>query len=537
MPRSADSRRIATVLFLDIVGSTALASELGDARWRELLICFRRTVRAQLRRHGGREQDTAGDGFFATFDQPADALRAAAAITAAVQELGIDIRSGIHVGECEQIDGKLGGIAVHIGARVMSLAGAAEVLATSTVRDLVSGSGATFEDRGMHELKGVEGSWHVFAVRAVEVPLPSPLSPEEAATRLAQIQGSVRARRRRRLLLGAAVAVLVALAVAVPLATIGGHSAHAATPVSLLRLDGNTGRVVAVSKIAPAGRGLDANLRIYDGVLWQLVSQQPPTLVIRDLRSATVKQKLVLPRDTVWADYGFGSLWVLRGPPAGKGRPSTRAVVERINPLSGRLLKTTSFPGTVGTDAGGTIAAGNGAVWVLEADGTLVRIDPVSGSVDGRYRTGAVETTILIPLAGNLWICECSINRVMRFDVRTHTSRTFRIAQHAFLVGVDSSHGKTLWLLDPNGKTLTPMDPATGRTGASIGLGGEPAQAVVAFGSVWAAAGRTIQRVDLATRRRTALPVPKGIWASSIAADNATRTIWVGNRVVAPPPG
>jgi streptogramin lyase len=212
-------------------------------------------------------------------------------------------------------------------------------------------------------------------------------------------------------------------------------------------------------------------------------------------------------------------------------------VVERINPLSGRLLKTISFPGTVGTDAGGTIAAGNGAVWVLEADGMLVRIDPVTGGVSGRYGTGAVETTILIPLAGYLWICECSINRVMRFDAHLHAATTFRIAEHAFLVGVDSSRGRTLWLLDPQGKTLTPMNPTTGQTGASIELGGQPAQAVVAFGSVWAAAGRSIQRVDLRTRRRTSVVMPRGIWASSIAADDGTHAIWVGNRVDPPPAG
>src|SRR5256885_5837860 len=125
MPRSAVRRRLATVLFLDIVGSTALASELGDARWRELLTRFRRIVRDELKHHGGREQDTAGDGFFATFAEPARALSCAAAIVVAVQRLGIDVRAGVHTGECEGIDGKLGGIAVHIGSRVPTLPRAA----------------------------------------------------------------------------------------------------------------------------------------------------------------------------------------------------------------------------------------------------------------------------------------------------------------------------------------------------------------------------------------------------------------------------
>src|SRR6478672_11190731 len=116
MPRHAVRRRLATVLFVDIVGSTALASELGDARWRELLTRFRRIVRDELKRNGGREQDTAGDGFFATFGEPVRALACAAAIVIEVQQLGVDVRVGVHAGECEEIDGKLGGIAVHIGS-------------------------------------------------------------------------------------------------------------------------------------------------------------------------------------------------------------------------------------------------------------------------------------------------------------------------------------------------------------------------------------------------------------------------------------
>src|SRR5690349_6065526 len=128
-------RRLATMYFIDIVGSTALASELGDARWRELLTRFRRVVREELKRHGGREQDTAGDGFFATFDEPVRAISCAASIVVAVQHLGVDVRAGVHTGECEEIDGKLGGIAVHVGSRIMALAGPAEVLTTGTVMD------------------------------------------------------------------------------------------------------------------------------------------------------------------------------------------------------------------------------------------------------------------------------------------------------------------------------------------------------------------------------------------------------------------
>jgi pimeloyl-ACP methyl ester carboxylesterase/class 3 adenylate cyclase len=156
-------RVLATVLFTDIVGSTEKAMTLGDAQWGELLHDHHVRVRGQLARFRGREIDTAGDGFFATFDGPARAIGCARAVRDAVAELGIEIRAGLHAGECEVIDGKVGGVAVHIGARVAAEAEPDEILVSGTVKDLVAGSGIQFEDRGLHTLKGV-GEWHLFAV-------------------------------------------------------------------------------------------------------------------------------------------------------------------------------------------------------------------------------------------------------------------------------------------------------------------------------------------------------------------------------------
>ena len=157
-------RVLATVLFTDIVGSTARAAELGDARWRELLGAHHEVIRRQLVRFRGRELDTAGDGFFASFDGPARAIHCACAVTEAVRELGIEVRAGLHTGECEQMDGKVGGIAVHIGARVASEAEPGEVLVSSTVKDLVAGSGIAFAERGSFQLKGVPDEWRLYAV-------------------------------------------------------------------------------------------------------------------------------------------------------------------------------------------------------------------------------------------------------------------------------------------------------------------------------------------------------------------------------------
>jgi pimeloyl-ACP methyl ester carboxylesterase len=156
-------RVLATVLFTDIVGSTEKATELGDRRWRELLEHHHDVVRRQLARYQGRELDTAGDGFFATFEGPARAIRAAQAIAGGVRRLGLEVRSGVHTGECERHDGKIAGIAVSAGARVATAAGPGEVLVSQTVKDLVAGSGILFEDRGEHELKGV-GAWRLYSV-------------------------------------------------------------------------------------------------------------------------------------------------------------------------------------------------------------------------------------------------------------------------------------------------------------------------------------------------------------------------------------
>jgi class 3 adenylate cyclase len=157
-------RVLATVVFTDIVGSTERAVAMGDRAWRDLLERHHATVRALIGRFRGKEVGTAGDGFLATFDGPARAVRCASAIAEAVRPLGIEIRAGVHTGEVETIDGQVGGLAVHIGARVGAMAQPSEVLVSQTVKDLVAGSGLGFEDAGEHELKGVPDRWRLYRV-------------------------------------------------------------------------------------------------------------------------------------------------------------------------------------------------------------------------------------------------------------------------------------------------------------------------------------------------------------------------------------
>jgi class 3 adenylate cyclase len=166
--RGAEPDRVlATILFTDIVGSTAIAARLGDADWRELLERHHALVRRQLDRFRGHEIDTAGDGFVASFDGPARAIRCARAIAESVSALDLEVRAAIHTGECEIADGKLAGIALHIAARIASRAQPGETLVSSTVKDLVAGSRIEFTDRGAEALKGVPGEWRLFAVETV----------------------------------------------------------------------------------------------------------------------------------------------------------------------------------------------------------------------------------------------------------------------------------------------------------------------------------------------------------------------------------
>lgn len=173
-------RVLATVLFADIVESTAHAARLGDRRWHHLLDAFYGAVRTELSRFRGHELDTAGDSMFATFDGPARAIRCACAVTDAVRALDLDVRIGLHTGECEVIGAKVGGLVVHIGARIAALARPGEVLVSSTVRDLVAGSGLRFEERGSHALKGVPGDWTLFAVAREPAPAAASLPPTRA---------------------------------------------------------------------------------------------------------------------------------------------------------------------------------------------------------------------------------------------------------------------------------------------------------------------------------------------------------------------
>lgn len=192
-------RFLSALLFTDMVGSTASAASVGDRGWRALVERHHAVVREELQRHRGVEVDTAGDGFYATFGTPSWAIECAVAIRARVREVGLDVRIGIHVGECEIVAGKAGGIAVSLGARVMAQAGAGEILASQTVKDLMTGSGIQFTDRGKTSLKGVPGDWTLYAVEPADSRKPRAVEPLPAAARRSPRTSASRAIPRREL--------------------------------------------------------------------------------------------------------------------------------------------------------------------------------------------------------------------------------------------------------------------------------------------------------------------------------------------------
>jgi class 3 adenylate cyclase len=334
---------LGVLVFTDIVGSTAVADELGDRRWRALLARHHAIARRELRRFGGREIDTAGDGFFVMFNRPAEAIRWADAVGRGVRDLGIEIRAGVHAGEAESFGDKVSGVTVHIGARVLSASGAGEILCTSTVKEMVPGSGIGFVDHGVHQLKGVPGEWRLFRVSTIDGrPREPSLADDEARQRRDRIQAPA-VPRRARLALLVGIATVAVVAIGLVLLTRGGNGKSQAQP----------------SASATTG--------------------QPPVnqfLIQIDADTARVGAAVSLPGHPTAIAWGAGSVWVTLGP---------EGTVLRLDPADGKTLR--SF--TVDQGALG-IAVDDESAWVVGSSGILSRID---------VRTGTVEP---IEVGGNL---------------------------------------------------------------------------------------------------------------------------------------
>jgi class 3 adenylate cyclase len=296
------------VLFTDVVGSTELAREMGDVRWSRLLAAQRRVIRSRLKASGGREVDTAGDGFFAVFDRPADAVRCAFDACREVQELGLDIRGGVHFGEVETRGTEVHGIVVHTGARVMGVAGAAEVVVTATVKDLVAGATFDLQERETVELKGVPGTWTLYDVMAVDDQLrPAPIeSASVASERRDRAAVAPPTTRRRSWLLPVAAVVVI-------LGVLGAYVALRPSPtftpgegtVAAIGEEGTFSEPVELASI-PTGIAWGADRLWVTDQLGQIHWLDPASGDTGSRGSAGVPTGVAVGDDAVWVTNGFG---------------------------------------------------------------------------------------------------------------------------------------------------------------------------------------------------------------------------------------
>jgi YVTN family beta-propeller protein len=484
----APQRLLTTVMFTDIVGSTSMAAELGDRRWRQLVAKHHEIVRRALKKYRGRELDTAGDGFFASFDQPGWAIACAVELTRSLRSLGIEIRVGVNMGEVEVMGSKVGGIAVHVGSRVMSIAGPGEIWVSSTVRDLMGGSDVRFEDRGVHELKGVPAQWHLYSVEVA--PTPEPL-PEEAAEEPITLGSRSRLLRRRSLLVGG-VATLVAVAVVVGLLIGGGDGGHprpsgSPSPAGFAAADRvdrilQSGSSANLARIVPVRVGHDPSaVAVGEGTIW-VANESDGTVSRIDpvTNSATV---IKVGRGPHAIAVGEGGIWVLN---------RTGHSVSRIDPASNEVV--TEIP----VDAPGfpnTIAVGEGSVWVgVEGDYPLGDHDPSVHKIDPWSNKdvasipirNALLWVVLTTGDGAVWAAGNN-GALSRIDPRTNKQRgvtSFSDPPGAMIMAAGS-----LWIATTNGLVLR-VDPGSGRVEATIPGGGsseETQQLAMTFGNgiIW----------------------------------------------------
>jgi class 3 adenylate cyclase/streptogramin lyase len=517
MPRPG-GRRFATVLFTDIVGSTDIAAELGDHRWRELVRRHHAIVRTELKRFDGREMDTAGDGFFVVFDSPGAAIRCACAISERVRQVGLEVRAGLHGGEVELGGGKASGIAVNTAARVMSIAGPGEVLVSSSLHDVVAGSTLRFEDHGVHQLKGIEGEWRLFGVTEVDgAERLGPLDPDEQSRLRFGIEPGPR-RRRTALLVGGVVAAILIAGLALVLITRNDTEEAAPRPLtpppnSIARLDLRTGEPELVNdrvaqNVAPQFDNDD--LEVGEGSLWLLRGNAINRIDPTDADTTRLAQTSGFGIRGI--DAGLGSLW------------SIVFDLARTNPGTGDIERTfrISKEGNL-IDGPSDVVVGFDNVWVSTVDGRLVRVDPASDARTTYDVGGNLER--LASGTDAIWGLDEFQGVVSRFDLTSETV-TDRVELSGGLDALAAGEGY-VWVLDGIGGTLTPISETDREPLSPIEVGAGAEDVTVARGSVWVAAGGSILEINPATRQivRTIEVAPTPI--IELAVDAASGSIWV----------
>jgi YVTN family beta-propeller protein len=478
-------RFLTTVFFTDIVGSTELAAELGDRAWRDLVQEHHKTVRAALRRHGGREVDTAGDSFFAVFDAPAAAVECALDVGTAVQALGLQVRAGLHVGEVEQIAGKVGGITVPIGSRIMAAAGPGEVLVSATLRDLAAGAGLHFEDRGTRELKGVPGEWRLYAVTRTGGGAGSAeLADTERSKRRATAVRRARSRpvwqRHPRAVAG------VVLGLVVVMVGVGLWVWSPWLPPAIPAVAENSVGVIDPGRNVIVGRAAVGNqpaaIAVGEGSVW-IANTGDGTVSQVDPETHSVIDTIDVGRSPTGIAVGAGSVWV-----ANSGERS----VTRINAATRRVVDTVA----VGNGPR-AIAFGADALWVANAgDGTVTRIDPASGAAGDPIGLASLPSGLAVD-DGGTWVTSEEGGTVTHLDPKTGVTLAAPVAVGSRPDAVAIGAG-AVWVANFADGSVSRVDPSNHRVTGVIDVGGTPVGLAVSGEILWVAdSGGGIQRVDL----------------------------------------
>jgi class 3 adenylate cyclase len=525
MQRRTVGRGLGAVLFTDIVGSTAMAAEMGNARWSELVSRHHRLLRREIRRFGGREQDTAGDGFFVTFERPVDAIRCASAAAEAVRDLGIEIRAGVSFGQLELVEGKAGGLIVNTAARVMAVAGGGEVLVPGSVRDLVPGTGISFADHGTHHLKGIEGDVRLFRVSEVDGrPLGEPLPVEDAAARRETI---VPGHRRRAGVVAASLAAAAVVAVIGFLAMRGEDPPQqpgAATPERfVVELDDETGDQRQLIAYPDPGRPELARyapaIVAGQGSVW---IEDPTALIATvfrlDPRHREIRRIVVGPSTsfTLSLASGFDAIWV------------TADRLIRVNPAtdeSRTVLPTQLVAG--GTSSETSLALDRKQLWIGTAQGVLLRVAP-TGEVTGRRR---VTDSIQLVAASErgVWVVDELAGLVLRIDPATLGAIGDPVP-YTGSVDAIGVLGDYLWTLDFGTGLLTRRSILQDRAVEQVSVSARATALAVGLGAVWVAQeDGTITKVDPVTVQPSTFAQIHGS-VRAIAIDVSRESLWVDAR-------
>jgi class 3 adenylate cyclase len=512
MQRRTVGHRLAAVLFTDIVGSTAIAAEMGNNRWVELVARHHRIVRRQIHRFAGREIDTAGDGFFVTFERPADAIRCAVAITETVRELGVEIRAGVSFGELDATGQKPGGLAVNTAARVMSVAGPGEVLVPASVKEIVSGGGITFVEHGVHRLKGFEDEFRLFNVTGVDgADVAHPLEADQAAERRSEIFPA-RAKRGA-LIVGIAAGILAIGGGAWVLLSGEPSRAPGQLRFSVAKIDVETGLVGSTVFVGDPGfeetdyRLIDHPLAVGEGGVWLL---RAPKLIHIDplnveVRSDAIEVGIGFSQSVA---TGFDAVWVISGGGLSRVHPGTDEVESVLSTEADLML---------------SLALGRD-VWVGAEAATIYRIDPSTGARE-EAGTGGLHVDKIAVTSNALWVADTVHDQLTQVDLASlrQTGDPIQISGNMDqIVGFQDG----VWILDKQAGTVTRINTILRTAGGPTRIGDDPTDIAVGLDAVWVSdRGGSLYRVDALTLDVREYPI--GAEVLAVDVDDAAEAVWV----------